>query len=774
DAISREGKNLFTVGDVKQSIYRFRLADPTIFLEKYKRFSNCADALDGEERRVLLSQNFRSRPQVLDAANFVFENILSAEMGEIDYGENERLYCGADYYPDAADRQTEFHIIDLPRQAADAENRLRAADVEANFVAARIRAMLDEGYEVFDTKTGAMRRVCAEDFAILMRSPRARLASFKAALSACGIPCGAGRGGSFFATLEISVTVALLTILDNPHQDVPLISVLRSPVFGFSPDRLAQLRANTKDGDFYDALAADEGEDARCCLAVLAALREDAREMRVSRFLWHAAQRLGLFGIFGAMPDGAARCERLTTLFSWAEGFEKTGGGTLFDFVTHLHGLLERGEIMEDGGEGVGGVSVMSIHKSKGLEFPVVFLCDLAKPFNDMDLRESVLVHPQLGVGPVCIDLARHIKYPTVARKCIEGKLRREARAEELRVLYVGMTRAREKLIMVTTLPNARSKLQKLAAVASCPVQPELVAAQGSFSDWLLLPLLCRAEAGALRAYAEAEVGALWTGEDSDWRVSLHDGAAVGAAAHTDAQNERVREDISFDAAALDWEYPYRASVALSAKVTATQLKGRESDEEIADGAPVQARLRALRRPRFLEQEMTLTPAQRGTATHTLLQFLDFSHDACSVEEQLATIVERRLLTRAQADAVDITSVQSFVESDLFARIAAAKNVRREYIFSLLVDARTLDADAAEDDHVLLQGVVDCFFENEDGSISIVDFKTDRVRKGEEAARAETYRAQISAYALALSRILEKPVRERILYFLATGGEVKV
>ena len=774
NAVSRAGQNLFTVGDVKQSIYRFRLADPTIFLKKYKRFKDRADAADGEERRILLSQNFRSRAEVLDAANFVFENIFSAEMGELDYGAQERLYLGADYYPASPDRAAEFHLIDLPRGAASDGERLRAEEVEAHFVAARIRKMLDEGYEVYDVKAGAMRRACADDFAILMRSPRARLQTFTRALAACGIPCRAGRSENFFTTLEISVTIALLTILDNPRQDVPLISVLRSPIFGFSPDRLAQIRARTKDGDFYSALAADDADDSRAFLASLDALRAKARELCVSRLLWYTAQEWDLFGVFGAMPDGAARCDRLMTLLSWAEGFEKSGGSTLFDFVTHLHGLLERGEVMEEGGERGSGVSIMSIHKSKGLEFPIVFLCDLAKPFNNMDLRESVLVHPQLGVGPVRIDLARRIKYPTAARDCIERTLRREARSEELRVLYVGMTRAKEKLIMVTTIANAGGKLQKLAAVASCPVPPEIVASQGCFSDWLLLPLLCRAEAGVLRAAAEAETGGLWTGADSAWSVHLHDGLTIGALPAAHEESEEARARVEFDAGALDWEYPHKASVTLPAKVTATQLKGRESDAEIAQGAPVQVRLRALRHPRFLEGEAPLTAAERGTATHTLMQFLEISKNPRSVREQLDSLAARRILTRAQADAVDITSVQRFLESPLFARMASAKMVEREYIFSLLVDARTLEDGAAEDDSVLLQGVVDCFFENADGSLTVVDFKTDRVRQGEEAARAETYRAQLCAYAHALSRILERPVRERVLYFLATGAEVTV
>ncbi len=446
-AVSRDGKNLFTVGDVKQSIYRFRLADPTIFLDKYNRFKPYTEAREGEERKILLSRNFRSRREILDAANFVFENILSREMGEMEYGEDEALHFGAAYYPPRQDCDTEFHLISAQQKSEENDRPVKKGTAEARFVAARIRRLLEEGYPVTDGD-GNLRPCRPEDVVILMRSPGSRAAAFAAALAEQGVPCSFEESGDFFQTMEISVMLALLEVLDNPRQDVPLIAVLRSPLFGFTPDRLAQLRGKTPTGDFYDAVEADGAADTAAFLETLSALRLAARDMSVHRLIWHIYNTLHVLGVFGAMDDGPARRENLIALSRHAQRFESGGYRGLFAFVTQLRRLLEQGQAPVTGGaSAVGGVRLMSIHRSKGLEFPIVILADLDHAFSRQDFDTPVLVHPSMGLGPRRIDLDRHIKYPTLARKALEETLRRENLAEEQRVLYVAMTRPKEKLI---------------------------------------------------------------------------------------------------------------------------------------------------------------------------------------------------------------------------------------------------------------------------------------------------------------------------------------
>ena len=770
-SVSRNGKNLFTVGDVKQSIYRFRLADPTIFLEKYSRFKPYTEASEGEERKILLSRNFRSRREVLDATNFVFENILSPEMGEMDYGEEEALYFGAEYYPRRIDCEVEFHLISAHRKSAEDAQPVKRLTAEARFVARRIRKLLDEGYPVTESD-GSLRFCRPEDIVILMRSPGSRAAAFAQALAEREIPCSFEESTDFFSSMEISVMMALLQVVDNPRQDVPLISVLRSPVFGFSADRLAQIRSAERNGDFYDALKADGGEDCAAFLKRLEGLRFAARDMDVHRLMWHIYNELNLLGVFGAMDEGESRRENLIAFTRHAEKFESSGYKGLFAFVTQLRRLMELGQApATKAATAVNGVRLMSIHKSKGLEFPIVILADLDHAFSRQDFDTPVLVHPEMGLGPQCVDIKRKIKYPTLARLAVEEKLRRENLAEEQRILYVAMTRAREKLIMVDSMYFAPKTLQTLCAMASCPVMPETVAAGKNFGHWLLLPLLCRSEAAPLRAFAEAAGEARYEGGDSPWQVFVHESRDFAYVPRHKGEKE-TEKALTFDPALLSFEYPWKAETVLPAKVTATQLKGRHLDQEIAENALHTPYLRPLSQPKFRRESHGLLPTERGTANHLALQFLDFAGGDVAAQVEKMRLDGR--LTEQQAQAVDLLSLEQFLSSPLAEEIRRGKNLLREYRFTLLIEASRYDPHAAAGDTMLLQGVVDCCFETEEG-ITVVDFKTDRVFSEEEIhSRAEVYRPQLEAYSIALEQVLEKKVVRRVLYFLPAGKAKEV
>ena len=448
-AISRKGGNLFTVGDVKQSIYRFRLAQPEIFLEKYQSYCHADTAAPGQARKILLTRNFRSRPEVLEATNFIFRHILSRQMGEMDYGPEEQLYPGARFAA-APDRETELHLVSVENTEDEDFDRTR---VEADFVAGMVRRMLDDGYPV-QGEDGALRPVEPEDIVILMRSPRSRMADFGAAMSRCGIPYSGGERESFFETLEISTVYSLLQIIDNPRQDVPLIAVLRSPLLGFTPDLLAAIRSCGK-GDFYDACCACPEEPVQDFLAQLQQLRDLAAELPADQLLWQIYDRLHLLGVFGAMEDGELRRSRLLNLCRYASDLAGQGKITVFELTDYLRSLMTREKEPQIASEqNAGGVQIMSIHRSKGLEFPVVILCDLNHRFNGADQTSPVLVHPRLGLGTERVDRRRRIRYDTVSKQAIQLALSRESLAEEMRILYVAMTRAKEKL----TLTNTRQR----------------------------------------------------------------------------------------------------------------------------------------------------------------------------------------------------------------------------------------------------------------------------------------------------------------------------
>ena len=772
-AVSKQGNNIFTVGDVKQSIYRFRLADPTIFLEKYNRFKSYETAENGEERKILLSKNFRSRREILDTANFIFENILSEEMGDMEYGDDEALHFGAEYYPERKDCDTEFHLICAQRKSAENDHPVKKVKAEARFVAKRIRQLLDEEYPVTESD-GTFRPCRPEDIVILMRSPGSRSAAFAEALAEQEIPCSFEESGEFFNTMEISVALALLEILDNPRQDVPLISVLRSPVFGFSADRLAEIRGKTPGGDFYDAVKADGGEDCRHFLTQLDSMRLASRDMGIHRLIWHLYNEWNLLGVFGSMDRGDERRENLIALSQHAETFEGNGYRGLFAFVTHLRRLLELEKApVTNCAATTNGVQLMSIHKSKGLEFPIVILADLDHGFSRKDFDTAVLVHPKLGLGPQCIDLKRRIRYPTLARLAIERMLRRENLAEEQRILYVAMTRPKEKLILVSSVYSAAGYLKRLASVAACPVLPETVAEGKCFGDWILLPLLCKPEAAPLRELADIPVEKLYISDNKTWQVKVHDSEEFREHPRMlQVQENEKPEDVEFDPEILGFSYPYQSSVLSSAKVTATQLKGRLLDEEIAEHTRIEPARPPLKHPRFWQERHGLTPAERGTATHLVMQYLDFGNwDAAA---QLEQMVFEEKLTREQADAVDCTMLERFLEDPFTEEIRNAKRVWREFPFTRLVDARESDPSASEGEEILLQGVIDCFFETEEG-LTVIDFKTDRI-SGKEALHQKTegYRIQLETYSKSLEKIFERPVIRKILYFLSLSEAVEL
>ena len=771
-AVSRQGENIFAVGDVKQSIYRFRLAEPGIFLEKYRTYLDAEDAAPGQPRRRVLSRNFRSRREILDAANFVFAAIMSREMGELDYTEEQYLHFGAAYYPDAPERETEFHYLSVEDTP---EQRFDRAEAEARFTARRIRQLLDGGFPVRGGD-GGLRPVEPEDIVILMRSPSARLAVFTAALEREGIPCDGGESEDFFSAMEIAVVLSLLEIVDNPRQDVPLIAVLRSPLVGMSADRLAEIRALQPEGDYYEALCRDEGEDAQAFLSLLRELRHASREMAADKLLWYCYDRCRVEAIFGAMADGAQRQARLTALYDYVRRLVQSGRTGLFDCVSHLRRLLENGDAPAiTAARASGGVRIMSVHKSKGLEFPVVVLADLNRSFNRQDLDRPVLVHPQLGVGAERVETERRIRYDTVSKSALALTLEREAKAEELRILYVAMTRAQEKLIMVCSRKNPEKHLRELAALTELPVPPEAVSGANCPGDWLLLTLLNTFQASELHGFAGVRPSEL-TEAPAGVTVHLHriGGEETEGAASPAEEDAGESPDTTPDTASLGFVYGHRAATVTPSKVTATQLKGRAIDEEIAEGTLPRRRESAPERPRFLQEKRGLTGAERGTAMHLVMQFLplDTAAEPWAVAEVIDGLRRRRLLTPEQAAALDVPALVRFLASPLAERIRNAPRLWREYRFALLTDAGIYDGDAAGEE-MLLQGVADCVFETESG-LAVVDFKTDRVQTAEVQRRAEVYRAQLDAYAGALSRILERPVTERILYFFACGEEISL
>lgn len=745
--ISRDGRNLFFVGDVKQSIYRFRMADPTIFLDKYNTYADEENAAEGEPARILLSDNFRSHPQILSAANAVFRLTMTPQVGGLYYGDAEALHPRRSF-AEMGSPAVELYYVNM--DTLPAYPPIGRDEVEAEFVAARIEAMLHDGTMIPASET-ELRPIRAEDIVILMRSLSGKASTYLTALRRHGIRCVCG-SDDLFAAEEVSFLLALLQILDNPHQDIPLLTVLMSPVFGCTAEELALLRASCRSGDLFDAL--EQSQEHRTLCERLSDLRQAAREGDMRQLLDAADDALHLRAIYGAMDGGGQRRKNIELFVGLADRFENGERFGLSDFLQYLEALRAKG-LGGDAEQTAGAVRLMTMHKSKGLEFPVVFLADLSKQFNIMDSTEPVLVDPQLGIGAMCYDPVRRVSYPTIARAAISDRIRKQNMSEELRVLYVAMTRAQYRMVMTCCSRATERKLRSLVQLLDESDTPSENA--GSMADWVLMTALTRTEAGALFSVGGAPERRGVS--EFPWRIEIHEAVRPE---HRSAQTERQREEER----ALPYLHTadrHAAASTAPSKLTATQLKGRTLDEESAEQTRLPLRFD---RPSF--DRSALTPSERGTAIHLAMQYLRYEHcgNLEGIRSELLRLLERKLLTQQQYEAVEAERIAAFFASELGQRVLRAPNLVREFKFSVLEDAGRYGPQLAGE-QVLLQGVTDCCIVETDG-IVILDFKSDRIRAGGEAERAEFYRGQLDAYSRALSEIFNLPVKQRVLWFFTT------
>ncbi len=779
-AVSQQGNKLFMVGDVKQSIYSFRLANPRIFLEKYQAFPDAEHAKEGQPRRVVLSKNFRSRAQVLDATNTVFHAVMSENVGDLRYDAREMLYLGASFSePDHVRYQTEVCVIDVSKEGDITPDKTKT---EAAFVAQKIHAMLRDGFLVHDKALGVSRPLKPSDCTILLRSMKRKAVVYAEALEEVGLTAQSDDSTGLLEAVEVRAVVSLLHVIDNPRQDVELIGALRSPLIGFSEDLLAQIRLCDKNSCFYDTmcLAAEmetmqeHAQEIQMFLQQLQEWRLLAADLPVYQLLQLLYDATGALGLYGALPNGTQRQSNLLAFFERSRAYEAQGHRGLFRFLYMVRSMLEQGQDFPAGAaqsEG-GAVRIMSIHKSKGLEFPVVFLADSAKSFNETDMYQPVLMHPVLGLGPKCRDTARGIQYPTLRRLAIMAQARREQISEELRILYVGMTRAKEKLIVTCASGSVGSSLKKWKALAEHEtLPPYALGASRSSALWLLAPLLRCTAAAPLREAANVILAPNPKLPDCFAFSYLRAGEIQQLLFEEQVEVEQVSEAVNEVEIPQEFVYDKAYLKDVPSKLTVTGLKKTVKAEEAAEGTPkIRLEEKSLRRPFFDKALRGLTPSEIGTAHHLFLQFADFAacETAQGVHAERMRMAEKHILSKEQAEAIEEAKINAFFASAFYQTYMREQNIRREFKFSLLVPAAKFYEKAGEapEEEILLQGVIDCFIETKDGFV-VLDFKTDRVSKKNVRLRAEEYRTQMEAYAFAVERIFGKPVIEKRLFFFA-------
>ena len=757
EALTRQRGNCFMVGDVKQSIYQFRLADPGIFLEKYNQYAHASQAQDGEGRKIMLSENFRSGGAVLKSVNDIFELCMSPAVGGLHYGEQEALREGIPHEP-LGEPEVELWAVDVR------EDTYRE---EARFVAQRIRELTD-GTHFVRSKQG-LKPIGPEDVAILLRSPGSIGGHYVRALAQQGIRAATGGGEDLLQMPEIATLRSVLQAISNPRQDIPLVAALASPVFGFTADELAGLRAGNKGCCFYEALCRSSLPKAVAFVETLSILRREARLRSLPRLIELVFILTGMDSVYAAMADGKARTERLQVFYELAAGYE---GQDLDRFLEHLQAMEAKGLIMA-GEQASDAVTIMSIHKSKGLEFPVVFVCGLSRSFNTESARGQVLCDQDLGLGLSVVDTRNRLRYPTLAKRAIASKVLSDGLSEELRVLYVALTRACDRLIMTYASDSLEKDLTEMVARMDL-CDPALLSKDVVCpGEWVLMTALKRTEAGALFELG-GHPGETRLGEPV-WKIGVvrekEEGTGTAASDAVDGflptgTLERLRKGLAF-------RYGHEGATMAPSKQTATQRKGRQKDAEAAENTEEKkVTARTWRRPGFSEQ--TVDGVLRGNAYHGVMQYIRFAccGDEDGVRGELVRLEAEGFLTAEQIGAVDHRQIAAFFRSPLGKRLLNGAKVLREFKFSILDEGENFDP-ALVGEKILMQGVVDCAIVDEDGLI-IIDFKTDRVTDETLPQRVEDYRPQVETYRDAMERIFEKKVKQTVLYFFSMDRFVEI
>lgn len=751
-AITASKQNCFMVGDVKQSIYQFRLADPDIFLNKYHTYKWVDQAVDGVGRKVVLSSNFRSSSGVISAVNDVFRNCMSARVGGVDYLPSEYLQEGIPHVP-LNEPEIELYGISV-QQDTYAE--------EAAFTAERIVQLLDGHHMVRDKDS--LRPIRPEDIVILLRSPGSTAYDFKMALESRGINCSSGSGIDLMQTEEVSVLRSLMQVISNPLQDIPLAGILASRIFSFSADDLAGIRSAAKHTSLFEALRLCILPKAKNFLVLLNSLRRDARLYGLSQLINQIFMRTRIDSIYASMEDGEVRKENLQAFCSLAETFESTASRGLDAFLSHLAALEEKGVLKQGEQSNTGNVTIMSIHKSKGLEFPVVFLCGLSRSFNRESANAQVLCHKDLGLGLSCIDSENRVRYPSLARRALSRRILHDSVSEEMRVLYVAMTRPKDRLIMTYASKSLDTDLNDII-LRSAHTDWELMTSEViSPGEWILQAALKRTEAGEF--FALAGNTPITTVSDMPWKISvINEVSSQTEIADSNDSAIHLPTDVTNELAkGLKFSYQHLDSVVAPSKLTATQLKGRMKDAEVAEntGKNMTPYL-SFRKPSFIEPHISGT--DYGNAFHKFIQHADFKKCVSiqMIEDEFERMYNSGLLTKTQVASIRPDDMLALFTSSIGMKIRTCSNVLREFKFSILDNSEKY-ALGTSGDLVLLQGVVDCALIEPDG-ITIIDFKTDQVNAQNVLSKAEEYRNQVCVYADALSRIYELPIKETFLYF---------
>ena len=759
--ISKDEKNLFMVGDVKQSIYGFRQAMPEIFINKKNKYEVYRKELNKYPSKIILDRNFRSRSGIINIVNFIFNLIMSEQVGEIVYNDEERLVAAANY-----DKKKEadvfLKVIDI-----EEEQKEDPIIIEARYIAKLILEKIGSREKVKDGDQ--LREVTFGDFCILLRSPNKIAEKFMKEMQLMGVPTFAEKEEGFFYSKEIATILSLLRVIDNPIQDVPLVSVLMSNIYGFTSDEVAEIRMCNKEVGLYFALIdCSKNGNVKCkdFLNDLDKFRKVGATMPSDKFINYIYNQTAYVATVLAMKNGRDRLLNLRLLQEYARNYEASGYKGLTGFIRFIDKLSEKKSDLPgavSASQNSNSVKIMSVHKSKGLEFPICILANCSKQFNKEDNKRDTLISPNLGIGMKLKNNEKFYKYTTFIREAVLLDKKSKDRSEEMRILYVAMTRAKEQLIIISSQKDVRKNLLKLSFKISKDkkITPYVVKKANSFSDWILMCAMFHPGGKVLRRLAGLPEDLVLTCT-SQWDIEI---VKSGDEFLTEEDEKISVPSLEIDTDLikkindrLSYSYRYNDILSLPTKVTVSDLVS----ENVVQSSDFDSK------PEFLsnkqENKSVMTGAQRGTALHNFLQYIDFSVNPSELEKHIKGLVDKGFLTKEQSKVLNLKKIKNFLNSSLARRIANSSNVQREYKFTININASRVKKDLPENlsgEKIILQGAIDCLFE-ENNEFVLVDYKTDIFDNIDDFR--EKYKNQVYLYKEALEKCTGKKVKEILLY----------
>ena len=775
-------------------------------------------------RKIQLFKNFRSRDNILDFTNLVFKNIMSNILGEVEYDENEYLNFGAeDYKKVEQSLKTEINIINTKKEdneendiegnlqnnskysttEIDAESSLDTdleelehienIELEAKYVAKRIKELIDSKYQIYDRKNEVFRDITYKDIAILLRSTKDKASIYEQEIMNLEMPVFSDNNQEYLDSIEIQTIMSLLKIIDNPMQDIPLVTVLRSNIGGFTDNELVEIRLSDKYDNFYNCMLKAKVDvnlelknKIERFLENIKKWRKEQEYLALDELVWKIYSDTGYYNYVGLMPNGNLRQANLKMLFERAKKYETASFKGLYNFINFIDKLKTNSGDMSSAkiiGENDNVIRIMSIHKSKGLEFPVVFLVNSNKKFNEQDIMKNpVLLHQEMGIGAKYIDYNAQVQYDTLTREAVKNVIRNESISEEMRILYVALTRAKEKLIITgisNDLVNQIESVEKQKEIyprKDGKINPILVKKYKSYLDWIMLVYLYEKN----NTEHLIELNKIYPSEIINGKkeyVQESDKNKIVELLDTKEISEDLLNNIKCK---IEYEYKNKLATTIPTKSSVTKLKQMKEKQigvDIEEISRVEETEITFHKPKFLEEEKDekITSAQKGTLIHLCMQKLNpkEQYDLQKIQDLINDLEQKQIITEKEADAINIYKILDFTKSKIWEQLKTAKEIYQEKPFYINVPAKTI-YEQEIDENVLVQGIIDLYYIDKDNNLILLDYKTDYVEKGKEYELIEKYKTQLELYKQALEQALHKKVDKTYIYSVYLGKEIEL